>query len=1511
MTIRTLLEFRSLDLTKKINNRYSDLLGPGVFEDTGDVIIVPAQLKVDLIAPWKLVTKDGMVVEETSDNTRLDTPAGQTSVITVKAVYVDNSDPIVEVLAIELSAFNLLADIDDHIVFAYVVVPIAATSVLSANIQNSARQTVDKLGRRNLRGVITTTASLPPAEDNLDGDLYVVAAGSGAIPHIYGWDGTGWLLLTDAAAVTADLLTHRLNLFPDEKHATDLEKLALAGTSGIPSGTNPYVTSDDPRVPTQNENDALVGSDGTPSSANLYITQEFVWAVPEEKEIGSAPVSTSVEILSSEGPVFVGQQGVGSSSQYFKFYDSTETREYTTDTGVKVLVDGVFTDSLLTSPLNPSIDPNVDAKGFYTTNSLFVKYDVTPDTGFRLSYGLRKEMKLFPVDALLKRSPNDPQTSADAIVTVEAIKGRDWDVTPPVNEQNIELRKDIVDTREYLNSVFKGDYVAFDFDKVDGVPDFNNDFINNIGIPPNYTFENTGLVPIISYNNFGGALPHGVVTFGAVIPNGSVVVGNVFIDGNLDEYTIYEIASNTTFHITRRNGTVPHSINTTVTTSAHGSVKPDNNPRKINLSTFEYIVGRERINTREIESVGNEYHPATGNVAFQIKTPLRSIFFKEPRVRFYGGFQNSESANRKQIFCDRSGLILITGFFTDLDILLDAKDTYTQLKVRIDGGTQTTISVGDSQTIDIADIGSDLDIQQRRVSLVTGLDDLVPHTVQIEVVMSNSSSSDLVIYGFDLFRSDTSTTAILPGRAFVQSELVKSDAIVTVATPTVTTRSRGAVVTRFINRSTMLQQTQTDELTDFDGVGGPSGIAVATATSIAITGGLFKLQNYQADDIVKVVTATTEEVMVVTGIGGGGVVSFDSPLVNSGAAILVHVCSTNGETGDPSREYIRYNIQDLGVEQEGVDFTKLFFIPGDRLYTVEDGTTSIFATNVRYVTTNIAGVSVALELIDNTSTLRIRAVCSGFDLMTADYLAASSFVRIQIDGSPVFIKERDDDGLAVLPIFSNARYQTHEVYITNAQDLNVVGIILHEPASEVEGTKLATQNLIADHDSSFEVDGNVIPTGCIGIDSFTMGSIFSEGTGTGTGWSETKDSITNPFWGRYVSNNQEGGLFEKFFLGSGFELEYLARDDFGRPQVFLNGVLVTAVNFPTATIKGIITAGANAGKIDMYEASATSLRKKFSVEGLTYGRFILHVIHQAPRDKNAASSDTAFNVGTFYEISDSGRLSYTADRGYRGTTGIDDFVFGMDWARDERNFDSGALVLIPAEESEIAYAAGVVPWLEEPSSANLITAITDETGSGPLVFATTPTLTTPILGTPTSGDLTNCTLPVGSLTGTLPVASGGTGVTTSTGTGNTVLSTSPTLTTPTVATPAFTGIPTGTITSGVFTSTEDLGLRQNVSDTNIFPSRYLRVGDVITVSGLVAIDATVANTPTRILLTLPVTNGNATTISGVGVSTQNSGNHLGITELGAPSWLTHAAFLMFVTNTDNHFYYYTYTYNLT
>lgn len=66
---------------------------------------------------------------------------------------------------------------------------------------------------------------------------------------------------------------------------------------------------------------------------------------------------------------------------------------------------------------------------------------------------------------------------------------------------------------------------------------------------------------------------------------------------------------------------------------------------------------------------------------------------------------------------------------------------------------------------------------------------------------------------------------------------------------------------------------------------------------------------------------------------------------------------------------------------------------------------------------------------------------------------------------------------------------------------------------------------------------------------------------------------------------------------------------------------------------------------------------------------------------------------------------------------------------------------LPISTGVSGLGTGVAAFLATPSSANLITAITDETGTGNLVFSTSPTLVTPALGTPSSGNLANCTFP--------------------------------------------------------------------------------------------------------------------------------------------------------------------------
>jgi hypothetical protein len=73
---------------------------------------------------------------------------------------------------------------------------------------------------------------------------------------------------------------------------------------------------------------------------------------------------------------------------------------------------------------------------------------------------------------------------------------------------------------------------------------------------------------------------------------------------------------------------------------------------------------------------------------------------------------------------------------------------------------------------------------------------------------------------------------------------------------------------------------------------------------------------------------------------------------------------------------------------------------------------------------------------------------------------------------------------------------------------------------------------------------------------------------------------------------------------------------------------------------------------------------------------------------------------------------------------------------------------LPVSTGIDGLGTGVATFLATPSSANLASAVTDETGTGALVFANTPTLVTPVLGAATATSIALPDALVGSATAT-------------------------------------------------------------------------------------------------------------------------------------------------------------------
>lgn len=168
---------------------------------------------------------------------------------------------------------------------------------------------------------------------------------------------------------------------------------------------------------------------------------------------------------------------------------------------------------------------------------------------------------------------------------------------------------------------------------------------------------------------------------------------------------------------------------------------------------------------------------------------------------------------------------------------------------------------------------------------------------------------------------------------------------------------------------------------------------------------------------------------------------------------------------------------------------------------------------------------------------------------------------------------------------------------------------------------------------------------------------------------------------------------------------------------------------------------------------------------------------------------------------------------------------------------------LPVSTGISGLATGMATFLATPSSANLIATVTDETGTGSLVFANGPTLIAPALGTPISGVATNLTGTASSLTAghvatnanlTGPITSVGntTSIASQTGTGSKiVVDTSPTLVTPNVGAATATSINFGGQTcnnysEGTWTPADGSG--SGVTFT-VVAAHYTRICNLVTV----------------------------------------------------------------------------------
>jgi hypothetical protein len=172
----------------------------------------------------------------------------------------------------------------------------------------------------------------------------------------------------------------------------------------------------------------------------------------------------------------------------------------------------------------------------------------------------------------------------------------------------------------------------------------------------------------------------------------------------------------------------------------------------------------------------------------------------------------------------------------------------------------------------------------------------------------------------------------------------------------------------------------------------------------------------------------------------------------------------------------------------------------------------------------------------------------------------------------------------------------------------------------------------------------------------------------------------------------------------------------GQEQVYLNGILLVRGDDYTATNGTSITGLSALSASDFVQVNCYN---NFSVATLPTSGLTGTISNAQLQNSSITINGSAVSLGG--SVSLPGDIeSVTAGTGLTG------------------GGSSGAVTLALSTPVSVAnggtgissFGTGIATWLGTPSSANLASAVTDETGSGALVFGTSPTITTPVLNQP-------------------------------------------------------------------------------------------------------------------------------------------------------------------------------------
>jgi len=1057
---------------------------------------------------------------------------------------------------------------------------------------------------------------------NYAGDFYVVAAGDGTQPSIWSWNGISWLNITETRQLSIVLGKHRANLFSNEIHLTDNQAIAAIGSSGTLGLTNKYVTELDSRLPSQGENDALAGTDGTPSSTNRYVTEEYPIAIPTAIPVSLSALGTIVTLFPSiNGDIFVGKGGVDSANNYFSFLEGTSNRGYLNSNSLSIKVKHLWLDDLRTIPLDPSTSSDVDTFGFFTGSTLYIELENDINLlPARIIFGKKTFIKNMDRGALLLPSPNMDVVSGIVVDSLENIKGASFDTRLTEEQQNVNLKKTTDNLEGYIGSVLETNVIAGieDFDRLATDPILGDYFEKNIGISDQIKFDNTGLIGFL-YNPITGN-----VEYDTSVGLTASYIGNIFLDGGGNQYYITDVLDDKTISIVdAKTGFKPYSIIESVGTSRDGSIKLNNNPRDILLSGMKFNGNEEFIRVSNLTRKTDEFSAIDNQIAWGIKNEDSRF---NPQICFYGDWKNNLE-NNGSASVNSSGSLVITGFFTDILLSVEYLSISGILNVSVDGGTPVIVSVPNGG------LSSVIGPQFTKLPIATGLDSTYAHTVSISIDIG------LPIYGVWLLRSDTARTAFFEsGRAFQSARIIKRDTteLVTIDLPI---SNRGgrisySVAEQSYNKSigSLLNMDANNSIYGTLSVNYTDPMNPIATINLAPLGAS-TLIYFKENDIIQIVSASTGE--VVSSIIDS--ISFDPNYIVlksvpsiSGAVSVRHVCSTLSNAPYPTEElaqihYLLPQSFDMGVAGDFGDITTA----ADRYLLGTDGLCILSGKNI---SVNSGSITVGTDL-------RISVLTTRLDIL----VSSNTDFTVIVDGAPIAPVSftLPCTGTKKLTLFSNARYQTHDVIISNTVPFDAFEFFTYAPYVSSDNYLNVVADLIqpATYIGPLTNENRKYPVGGIFRDISNISLL-----GTSGGWTSSIDFTKAVDLGCYSFVDLSltpDATAEFYFLGTAFELHYITGPSHG-----IFKVKVDDHDLQDFSVIGDYTLD----QVDAYDA--TYGRSYIGAKSLTYGLHKVVLYSENPAVKNALSSNYVLAPIGYYECNELGNLYMGIGKGSMFTSGV-------------------------------------------------------------------------------------------------------------------------------------------------------------------------------------------------------------------------------------------------------------------